>query len=588
MPNKIISADFTESARADIYIVMNRPADAFLLANADGTFEAAPASYPLLTEAASRKKSYSITITGSLADGDHLFSVYAPIGATQDPTVDDHIAGGVLKIKDNAEIELDASVAAIQGVVSQGVPHFYYPTSIVRVIGSDEGGDVNDLAAHDEVMFGTGEVVGTGMEVIATFATSLINQVPSQIRIPAFYNGGATHYIEGSVWNYTLAAWELKFTMLSRTTAFDYTVGLTADHHDPATGEMKIRFKHAVFGTYNAGHRLWLDMIEVSKVESTSSLASDIALIRAQTDPLTDTLAAHKVDIDYIHDHTHSLFVLTSFLVGNFSPLGKMYWVNGITGNDGNSGKQGSKFATISRGLAELVDGNRDILLIEGLDNPYDEEIVLNKSHSIIIGSGLDCHIAPSVPTGPTVQILAKGVVFCGFGSIYNPLYHPILIDSVDDINIRHILCEGSLAASGQDGIHVNNCSYVKLLDSHIDGCGRNGILVTSDDNDVSVDIMGITSHSNGGNGIQIAGSQRRGQINMRTSCFLNGGYGMQIGGSNNTVYDNHVKNNASGEIIDVGTGNQIENNEQWARHEGTMLYLSKLAAATKNKIIGS
>ena len=289
MPDKIIYADFTETGRADIYIIMNRPADAFLLANVNGTFEAAPASYPLLTEAAARKQSYSVTITGSLADGDHPFSVYAPVGATQDPTVDDHIAGGVLKIKDNAEIELDASVAAIQGVVSQGVPHFYYPTSIVRVIGSDEGGDVNDLAAHDEVMFGTGEVVGAGLEVIATFATTSIDQIPSLIRIPAFYNGGATHYIEGYVWNYTLAAWEYKFDMLSRTTAFDYEVGLTTDHHDPLTGEIMVRFKHAAFGTYNAGHRLWIDMLQASKVETANSLAADIANIFNKVAPLTFT-----------------------------------------------------------------------------------------------------------------------------------------------------------------------------------------------------------------------------------------------------------------------------------------------------------
>lgn len=113
MPDKTIYADYSESGRTDLYIVMNRPADAYLLANVDGTFEAAPAPYPLLTEHAAQKQTYVLTITGPLGNGEHPFRVYAPVGATQDPDNDDPVAGDILMVKDDAEVVLDSIMSRL-------------------------------------------------------------------------------------------------------------------------------------------------------------------------------------------------------------------------------------------------------------------------------------------------------------------------------------------------------------------------------------------------------------------------------------------------------------------------------------------
>jgi hypothetical protein len=174
-----------------------------------------------------------------------------------------------------------ADIATLSGVVSQGVPHYYYPATIVRTVGTDQGGTVANLAAHDEVMHSTGEVVGTGLDVLATISTSILSN-ESSVFIPGYYNGSGTHNVGVYAWNYTLSVWEQQLTMLSRTSAFDYSFGLTSDHQDPVTGEMKFRFLHST-STYIASHRLHLDMIRVTKIEATaeSALGANVAEILA-------------------------------------------------------------------------------------------------------------------------------------------------------------------------------------------------------------------------------------------------------------------------------------------------------------------
>jgi len=98
--------------------------------------------------------------------------------------------------------------------------------------------------------------------------------------------------------------------MLSRSAAFDYTCGLTSDNHS-GTGEMKVRFVHSTQATYIAAHRLYLDMVEISKVEETSSLASDVANILAilsdvdaEVDLLVAMPGAYQVTLQYYETAT--------------------------------------------------------------------------------------------------------------------------------------------------------------------------------------------------------------------------------------------------------------------------------------------
>jgi len=305
-------------------------------------------------------------------------------------------------------------------------------------------------------------------------------------------------------------------------------------------------------------------------------------------DPIDGNIA-DATTTNIIHDHTHTLMALALFQNGMFAPMGNMHWVDGANGNDTTgTGTQALPYATIGKALSVAVDGERCTILVLGKNSSYDEQLIMDKSHVALIGSGSDCWIEPSSPTAETFKILAHGCVVSGFGEIKNTIYNPITVDGVDDVVINKCLISGDITASGQNGILFNNSSYSKVMDCHVHKCGLNGILETSNANDVGIDITETVSHSNVGNGIQITGSQSKGTIGKECNIFLNGGYGVSVGGMHNTITNNHIMNNSAGDIVDVGTSNQIENNEQWAQQEGLQTFFMRLMASMKNKIIGN
>jgi hypothetical protein len=206
-------------------------------------------------------------------------SLPSDIGGTGDPATDSNEA-----IRERVDTVL----------VATGTPTGYAPSTATRTIGSDQGGTVSDLAAHDDTTFGTGENASTGLEVDIVRAASTITERPSVLRVTGYYNGSVGHQVDVQIYNYILAAYQTAGVMLSRTAAFDYSFPLSTDHHDLSTGEMKVKFKHNVT-TYNASHRLYLDWVSWEKVEANSQIMADLAAVRVKTDQLEFSLAG-KVD----------------------------------------------------------------------------------------------------------------------------------------------------------------------------------------------------------------------------------------------------------------------------------------------------
>lgn len=194
---------------------------------------------------------------------------------------------------------IDQHLDDLDSMVGAGVPTLYAPTAATRVVGDNDGGTVASLAAHDDVTMSTGEVVGTGLEVVVTVGTTTLTEVPSLVRVTGNYNGSATHSVAVYLYNYTLAAWEAAATMLNRSTAFDYVIPAHADHADPTTGEMSLRFLHNA-GTYNASHALHLDWVSFEKVETTSQLQSDIASSLAILQGLEANISDLQTDVSLL------------------------------------------------------------------------------------------------------------------------------------------------------------------------------------------------------------------------------------------------------------------------------------------------
>jgi hypothetical protein len=165
-------------------------------------------------------------------------------------------------------------------------PTSYAPTSATRVSGDNDGGDVSDLAALDDVRMSTGELsISPGIEVVVTVDSSDTDEAPSLCRITGVYIGGSGHTISIQAYNYVTDSWATRGTMLTRLTPFDYVIPLGSEYHDPSTGEMQLRFLHSV-GTYIATHVLHLDWVSFEKISTDDQISADVAAIRAKTDQL--------------------------------------------------------------------------------------------------------------------------------------------------------------------------------------------------------------------------------------------------------------------------------------------------------------
>jgi hypothetical protein len=275
------------------YVMVIREADGYYL-NGAGAFVAVLPTLPVLTEDATIKGRYSYSSASVWADGRYTVRFYQQLGGAQAVAIDPLIGAGELEIKSDAEVNAAAVIAdnldaKVSSIAIAGSAIAYTPTTATRVIGDNDGGVPADLNAHDEVYFSTGEVVGSGLEVIVERTASPIGEIPSVARITGYYNGSPTHSVNIQAYNFILGQYETKGIMINRNTPFDYTVPLSTDNQD-GSGMMRLRFLHNPI-TYNASHSLRLDYVSFEKVATNNALSSDVAAIKIKTDQLNFTLS---------------------------------------------------------------------------------------------------------------------------------------------------------------------------------------------------------------------------------------------------------------------------------------------------------
>jgi hypothetical protein len=174
---------------------------------------------------------------------------------------------------------LDVAVSSVGGPT---VAVLETATSIVRTIGSDQGGTITTIQAHDDNSHATGEVSGQGLTVEITATGTDPANKPLQCSITGYYAGSTGHYIDIQAYNYILAAWEVKGQMLTRNTPFDYTIPLSDDHISGA-GELKLKLIHSA-STYINAHRLYIDFVEWEVSDGQSQVGAGIAAIKNVTD----------------------------------------------------------------------------------------------------------------------------------------------------------------------------------------------------------------------------------------------------------------------------------------------------------------
>jgi hypothetical protein len=170
--------------------------------------------------------------------------------------------------------------------------------SIARLIGSNQGGNLATIQAHDDSYYSTGEAVGQGLSV-SIGVTVNPSYLPNACRLTGHYAGGAGHTVNIMVYNFLLDMYEQKGIMLNRSTPFDYVIPLTVDNI--SSGVVDIMLEHST-GTYIASHRLHVDYVQFDFTDTVNAILSDIAAIKNKTDQLAFTLGRLNVNSQMISD----------------------------------------------------------------------------------------------------------------------------------------------------------------------------------------------------------------------------------------------------------------------------------------------
>jgi hypothetical protein len=285
----------------------------------------------------------------------------------------------------------------LTGVVTEGIPHFYYPNiSSAIITGSIGAGTYASLASRDDTLLQLNEVAG-GLEYITEFSGILAGHVLSEVSITGRYSGASPgHLIGVSVWNYATSSWIQKFTMLDRSSNFDYAAGLTADN--VSGGLARIRFQHsAVSG--NASHRLYLDRVQLTAVEETNQSAAEIAAILSMT-----------YDIDNEVDELHTAALGTG--------------INVLTNND-KSGYSGVATNMVAEApTAEEIANEVELQILDDTDTEKVLQAIIDKiNETISIDDNLATIIADAVRVelGQELNLLgnltATGHIIVGQGT---------------------------------------------------------------------------------------------------------------------------------------------------------------------------
>ena len=302
---------------------------------------------------------------------------------------------GVLGTPQGATISDD--INTLSGVVTEGIPHFYYPNiSSAIITGTIGAGTYANLASRDDTLLQLNEVAG-GLEYITEFSGILAGHVLSEVSITGRYSGASPgHLISVSVWNYATSSWIQKFTMLDRSSNFDYAAGLTADN--VSGGLARIRFQHsAVSG--NASHRLYLDRVQLTAVEETNQSAAEIAAILSMT-----------YDIDNEVDELHTAALGTG--------------INVLTNND-KSGYSGVATNMVAEApTAEEIANEVELQILDDTDTEKVLQAIIDKiNETISIDDNLATIIADAVRVelGQELNLLgnltATGHIIVGQGT---------------------------------------------------------------------------------------------------------------------------------------------------------------------------
>ncbi len=195
--------------------------------------------------------------------------------------------------------------------------------------------------------------------------------------------------------------------------------------------------------------------------------------------------------------------------------------------------------------------------------------INLDKRYLFIRGPGRD-FIVRRTNNGDVFNISSDGVELSGFQieTATTGSGRGIEIDAADYVLLKELWINSTRG----DAIRVTDSTWAQIFECTIDTTGLtgagHGITINNSAEEQHIFIIDCHFFNVSGDAIRATmGAVQHCQFE-RNIIHQSTGVGINLGAnsSNNIVLDNALRNNAGGDIIDLGTDNLRENNEQWAK----------------------
>ncbi len=325
------------------------------------------------------------------------------------------------------------------------------------------------------------------------------------------------------------------------------------------------------------------DVITATVIAADAIGAAEIAAgaITVSEAPTLDQQISAVIDIVESHRGEHT----ASGVVFYVDP------VNGTTFGGGGTGTKLNPLLGIQDAHDNLItDANHDvIILVAGAASgrtTLTEDVVLTKEYFFIRGPGRD-FIWTRSGNGDTISITGDGIELAGFQ------LETAATGSGDGVQITDAdfarVCNVWINETQGDGINILRGSNSQICCNTFQGTGQGGsgegihILGTgpgvASENIIERNIFSDVA----GDAIRVEDGTIEHTHIMWNMIHTSDAWGINIGASsvNALVHNNVLKNNASGAILDNGTGTGISNNVDWAKHSiATETRLAELDAA--------
>ncbi len=271
-----------------------------------------------------------------------------------------------------------------------------------------------------------------------------------------------------------------------------------------------------------------------------------------------------------------------------YAARAKWFYWNSIGGNNANDGLSPQRAKLTYNGVngidSLLTNFNHDVVNIipdnEGALTTITETVNVTKAYTFLRGPGRDILFKPSTSGTPTLQASAPGVEFSGFrvetsGSLAFPDTDAAIVVSADFALIRQVWVE----FAGKEGIKLQNSKYHEIDRVVVMNTGKDtlsssaAVLISGVTQDTSFNVLkNVLIINNDGDGLRVEGVKAVNNFLYKgdagSSIIHNGGWGVYTDSLSSGTHiigpGVHIHDNTSGKVSLNGSGDMIENAEQW------------------------